>query len=67
MKRLSVAKLTDRVWCGGAKLTELVVTKGWGRQHVGMELLVKELGRLRVGRWMPAQEMDGGNSACPTV
>lgn len=49
MKRLSVAKLTDRVWCGGAKLTELAVTKGWGRQHVGMELLVKELGRLRVG------------------
>lgn len=56
MKRLSVAKLTDRVWCGGAKLTELAVTKGWGRQHVGMELLVKELGRLRVGRWMPAQQ-----------
>lgn len=44
-----MAKFTDRVWCGGAKLTELAVTKGWGRQHVGMELLVKELGRLRVG------------------
>lgn len=56
MKSVSVAKLTDRVWCGGAKLTELAVTKGWGRQHVGMELLVKELGRLRVGRWMPAQQ-----------
>lgn len=49
MKRLSMAKLRDRVWCGGAKLTELVVTKGWGRQHMGMELLVKGLGRLRVG------------------
>lgn len=34
--------------------------QGWGRQLVGMELLVKELGRLRVGRWMvgtlPAQQ-----------
>lgn len=37
-KAQPMAKLTDRVWCGGAKLTELVVTKGWGGQHVGMEL-----------------------------
>lgn len=53
MKRLSMAKFTDRegmVWWG--QIHRMVVTNSWGRQQVGMELLVKGLGRWRFRKWV---------------
>lgn len=45
-----MAKFTDRVWWG--QIHRMVRTNGWGRQQVGMELLVKGLGRWRFGKWV---------------